>query len=916
MAKDVNPKIENEVSENGNPRSGESETEKQVSEQNQTFVMKFQKFMSAHANIWQIVKFTLISLIAFLAEFASMYALQYGLLDVWGDVEFKWFLFHYAPGKEAAYGLAGFVAFLGSKCIAEIISFAVNRKKTFNANNNVALSAVMYVITVIAIIILSTWLGGALGTVLGPVAGADIGNTISKLLGSLLSWVIMFLMDKFVIMRKTYKRDVMTIGHSSLDRNIDADGSEVVEVGGAVLYSSAAAYSLGHSVLALTKIKAGEEYRLDSFAVPRANIKVLPAEEATSIENRYLTADKEKRLCKGISQGDAFVKADIPSEAVKVYHFAGLIYGDYEDGLIDFLAAKDKVAVDVQGFLRHRNPETGEMYFEDWADKMKLLPKIHYLKTDAAEAEILTGLTDRYEAAKLLHKWGAKEVMITHNTEVIVYDGKKIYACPIRARNLSGRSGRGDTTFAAYIAERQRRSVEESLIWATAAVSMKMEKRGALRAQRRDILNYIKEIYPEYVDKIHTTEAVMINVFQKAYYRIYQAVFRVVMPMLRLRKPELIKGEGSILKLPSIIKEKGIDSVLVVTDNGLYSLGMLNGMFEEMDKAGVKYTLFKDVVPNPTVDNVENAYKAYVEGGCKAIVAFGGGSPMDCAKGVGARVARPSKPVKKMKGILKVMHSMPPFFAVPTTSGTGSEATLAAVIMDSATHDKYTVNDPSLIPHYAVLDPALTVGLPKHITSTTGMDALTHAVEAYIGQSNTALTVEMAEKATDLIFKYLKRAYDDGKDMEARENMQEAAYCAGVAFTRAYVGYVHAIAHSLGGKYGVPHGLANAVILPYVLDYYGESIYEPLSRLADIAGVQGKDVEEKALNFIAAIREMNDYMNVPKTIKAKDGSDLIKEEDIPAMVEHSLKEANPLYPVPKFMGKDEMTRMYYVIQGK
>ena len=163
MAKDVNPKIENEVSENGNPRSGEPETEKQVSEQNQTFVMKFQKFMSAHANIWQIVKFTLISLIAFLAEFASMYALQYGLLDVWGDVEFKWFLFHYAPGKEAAYGLAGFVAFLGSKCIAEIISFAVNRKKTFNANNNVTLSAVMYVITVIAIIILSTWLGGALG---------------------------------------------------------------------------------------------------------------------------------------------------------------------------------------------------------------------------------------------------------------------------------------------------------------------------------------------------------------------------------------------------------------------------------------------------------------------------------------------------------------------------------------------------------------------------------------------------------------------------------------------------------------------------------------------------------------------------------------------------------------------------------
>ncbi len=900
-----------ETSDNGLPNGGEP-----LPEQKKTLVFKVKQFLSKHANILQIIKFTLISLIAFVAEFASMYALQYGLKDIWGDIDFHWFEFNYAAGENGAYGLAGFVAFLGSKCIAEIISFIVNRKKTFAANNNVVFSTIMYVITVVAIIILSTWLGGALGSVLGGEIGADFGNTIAKLIGSLLSWVIIFLMDKFVIMRKTYKYDVMTIGHSSLDHNIDSDGSEIVEVGGAVLYSSASAYSLGHRVLALTKLAEGDEDRLSAFAVPRANIKVLPATVSTSIENRYLTPDKERRECRAIAKGDPFTKNDIPSDAVKIYHFAGLIYGDYEDGLIEYLAAKDKVAVDVQGFLRHSDPETGKMYFEDWADKLKLFPKIHYLKTDAAEAEILTGQSDRYEAAKIMHSWGAKEVMITHNSEVIVYDGKKMYAVPIRARNLSGRSGRGDTTFAAYISERIAHSIEESLIWATATVSMKMEKPGAIRAQRRDILKYIKEIYPDYIDKIHTSEAVMINVFQKMYYRIYQAVFRVVMPMLRLRKPELIKGEGSILKLPAVIKEKGIDSVLVVTDNGLYSLGMLNGMFEKMDEAGVKYTLFKDVVPNPTVDNVETAYKAYVEGGCQAIVAFGGGSPMDCAKGVGARVARPGKPVKKMKGILKVMHRMPPFFAVPTTSGTGSEATLAAVIMDAETHDKYTVNDPSLIPHYAVLDPALTVGLPKHITSTTGMDALTHAVEAYIGQSNTALTTEMAEKATDLIFKYLKRAYDDGKDMEARENMQEAAYCAGVSFTRAYVGYVHAIAHSLGGKYGVPHGLANAVILPYVLDYYGDTIYEPLSRLADIAGVSGANTEEKALNFIAAIRDMNEYMNIPKYIKAKDGSDLIKEEDIPAMAEHSLKEANPLYPVPKFMGKEEMTRMYYVIQGK
>ena len=899
---------ENEV--NGSP-NGEPTVE-----QKKTLKSKIHKFLTDHANIFQIVKFTLISLIAFIAEFASMYALQYGLLDLYGNVTFKWFVFKYTPEKN--FGLAGFIAMLVSKCIAEIISFIINRKKTFSANNNVVFSAIMYVITVISIIILSTWLAGddALGGVLGAAVGADLGNTISKMLGSLLSWVIVFLMDKFVIMRKTYKYDVMTIGHSSLDHNFDADGNEVVEVGGAVLYSSASAYALGNRVLALTKLSEGEEGRLNAFAIPRANIKVLPAEKSTSIENRYLTADKERRTCRALSQGDMFKKSDIPSDATKVYHFAGLIYGDYEDGMIDYLAAKDKVAVDVQGFLRHADPETGEMYFEDWADKLKVFPKIHYLKTDAAEAEILTGKSDREAAAKIMHSWGAKEVMITHNTEVIVYNGKELYRCPIRARNLSGRSGRGDTTFAAYIAERQKHSVEESLIWATATVSMKMERPGAIRATRRDILKYIKEIYPEYIEKIHTSEAVMLNVFQKIYYRAFQAVFRVIMPMLRLRKPELLKGEGSILKLPEFIKSKGVDSVLVVTDNGLYSLGLLNGMFEELDKAGVKYALFKDVVPNPTVDNVETAYKVYVDNGCKGIIAFGGGSPMDCAKGVAARVARPGKPVKKMKGILKVMHKLPPFFAVPTTAGTGSEATLAAVIMDAETHDKYTINDPSLIPHYAVLDPVLTVGLPKSITSTTGMDALTHAVEAYIGQSNTSLTIEMAEKATDLIFKYLKRAYDDGKDMEARENMQEAAYCAGVAFTRAYVGYVHAIAHSLGGKYGLPHGLANAIILPYVLDYYGDTIYEPLSKLADIAGIDGANAEEKALNFIATIRKMNEYMGIPKYIKAKDGSDLIKEEDIPGMVQHALKEANPLYPVPKFMGKEEMTRMYYIIQGK
>ena len=189
---------------------------------------KVKGFMQRHGNIWQIIKFTLISCIAFLAEFASMYALQYGLEGVCGDQEFKWFLFHYAPGRKGAFGLAGFIAMLGSKCIAEIISFTINRKKTFNANNNVVFSAIMYVITVIAIILLSTWLAGALGDVMGPAIGADWGNTISKLLGSLLSWVIMFLMDKFVIMRRLDKGEKEVETETAEAIAADAQNGEAV----------------------------------------------------------------------------------------------------------------------------------------------------------------------------------------------------------------------------------------------------------------------------------------------------------------------------------------------------------------------------------------------------------------------------------------------------------------------------------------------------------------------------------------------------------------------------------------------------------------------------------------------------------------------------------------------------------------
>lgn len=391
--------------------------------------------------------------------------------------------------------------------------------------------------------------------------------------------------------------------------------------------------------------------------------------------------------------------------------------------------------------------------------------------------------------------------------------------------------------------------------------------------------------------------------FEKAFCRVYQKVFFIFQCFLDWSEPQLLTGPGAVKKLPALIKEKGLSKVLVVTDKGLTSLGLPNGLFEELEKAGIGYVVYDGVQPNPSIDNIEEARQMYVDNGCQGIIAFGGGSPMDCAKLAGARVVKPNQPVVKMRGVMKIMKKLPPFFAVPTTAGTGSETTLAAVVSNPQTHEKNACNDPVLRPKYAVLDPELTVGLPPHITSTTGMDALTHAVEAYIGKSNVASTRNYAEKATALIFANLETAYNDGKNIEARNNMLLASFYAGMAFTRAYVGYVHAIAHNLGGQYGIPHGLANAVILPVVLEAFGSVIYPQLASLADIAGIAGQTQEEKAKNFISEIYAMNERMNIPK------GFAQIKEEDIPIIVERALKEGNPLYPVPVIWDVPEMTAL-------
>ena len=386
-------------------------------------------------------------------------------------------------------------------------------------------------------------------------------------------------------------------------------------------------------------------------------------------------------------------------------------------------------------------------------------------------------------------------------------------------------------------------------------------------------------------------------VMKKCWYRIYQKVLKLAMCFMDWSEPKLFEGEGAVLQLPKYIKDKNINKVLVVTDQGLMNLHLLDPLFEELKAQGIEYFLYDGVKPNPTIPNIEECKDIYINNGCQGIIAFGGGSPMDCAKGAAARVVKPNKSVRKMRGYLKVGKKLPPFFAVPTTAGTGSETTLAAVVTDPTTHEKNAICDPVLRPKFAVLDPALTVGLPPHITSTTGMDALTHAVEAYIGKSNVKSTIKYAEDATKLIHENLEKAYNNGKDMEARSNMLKASYYAGAAFTRAFVGYVHAIAHNLGGMYNTPHGLANAVILPYVLEWYGDSVYQRLAKLADLIKITKPEmsIEEKGKAFIDEIRRMNKAMNIPEKF------DFIKEEDIPTLVQRALKEGNPGYPVPKIM---------------
>lgn len=392
--------------------------------------------------------------------------------------------------------------------------------------------------------------------------------------------------------------------------------------------------------------------------------------------------------------------------------------------------------------------------------------------------------------------------------------------------------------------------------------------------------------------------------------RTFQGVLKIGNYFMGYRMPKFLEGPGKITELGAFLKEKRIDDVLVVTGSGMVRRGQVQPLLDGFDENGIRYTLQTYDTTDPTSDDVERGYKTYKENGCKAIVAIGGGSRIDCAKGIAAKAIHPKKTVAQLQGLLKVHWPIVPFVAIPTTAGAGSETTVAAVITDSATHRKASINDPFLIPKYAVLDPQLTVGLPPYTTATTGMDALAHAVEAYTNKTyNTALEDRLAKEAVKLIHDNILVAFEDGENLDARQNMQRGAFYAGRAFTRGCVGYVHAVGHTLGGLYGVPHGLAMAVLLPHVMRQFGTAAHKRLAELADVCGITGGNDAEKANAFIRWIEETNEKMGLPSKFN------VIKDEDVDQMITWAKKEANPLYPVPVVWGRKDFKKLISSIRA-
>lgn len=362
--------------------------------------------------------------------------------------------------------------------------------------------------------------------------------------------------------------------------------------------------------------------------------------------------------------------------------------------------------------------------------------------------------------------------------------------------------------------------------------------------------------------------------------------------------PKLIEGEGAISQTAQALIELGGIKPLIVTDAMLVKLGIAKHLTDALDAENIAYALFDDVTPDPTFQLIRHGLQHYQQHGCDSVIALGGGSPMDCAKGIAAAAVK-NVDIKKLMGLLRVRKVLPPFIAIPTTAGTGSEATVVAVVTDPDKKLKFTMIDPSLVPAVAILDPLLMQGLPAKITAETGIDALTHAVESYIGYYATEQTKAYGYDAVKRIFANLPTAYADGRNIEARRQMSIASFNAGVAFTRASIGYVHAISHQMGGYYHIPHGLANAVLLPHILDFSFEKALCRYAELAIAAGLATTEDSQVAAahKFVAGVKALN------KTLNIQAGFPELQANDIPELAKRAVREAYCEYPVPKLMNR-------------
>lgn len=387
---------------------------------------------------------------------------------------------------------------------------------------------------------------------------------------------------------------------------------------------------------------------------------------------------------------------------------------------------------------------------------------------------------------------------------------------------------------------------------------------------------------------------------QVIFYRILMALLRLVIIFIPAPKPTIYSGSGSAKKMCATIGHFGANKLLIVTDEMLVKLGLIQGITDELDSLGIEYTIFAEVMPDPTYDVVEKGVRVAIEHKSEGILAIGGGSSLDAAKVIAAKLTNP-KPISKLTGILKLTAPCLPLFVVPTTAGTGSETTIAAVVSDPVTNQKTPVIDPKLVPIAAALDPSLMLGLPPAITAATGMDALTHAVESYISMHASPETDNYALAAVKMIMKNLPICYVNGQDEQAREAMALASFYAGAAFTKANLGYVHAIAHQYGALYHTPHGLANAIVLPYILEYSVPAAKERLAELAVAIGVGEKSEGAQVLadKFVTAVKQLNEQIGIPATL------DALKAEDIPKIATGALKEAHYLYPVPRYMDSQQ-----------